>query len=160
MASFFVSIVVRYKSRTMALRVLMIGNDYDYLRIDSEMLRQRGFRVYLCINDEVVDDMVGEVKPDVVFINSKVPGTESTDIYNKLTDNVLYASLPVIFTLFEDDVYLVNRKRTAIREQRYTMSDNVIDAIKMALTPTGSSAPKRMRFKIPHYNDTRNSHRA
>lgn len=117
----------------MALRILMIGDDYTYLKTDEQMLRERGFRVYLCDDQNIATDMIGETKPDVVFINSQKPHKSATDIYHKILDNILYASLPVIFTLLEDDVYLVNRKRTAVREHRCSISDNIVDAIKTAL---------------------------
>jgi response regulator RpfG family c-di-GMP phosphodiesterase len=128
----------------MALRILMTGDDQKYLKVDGEMLRQRGFRVYICEKKQIIDELIDEVKPDIIFINSRQPDKNSTDIYHQLIDNVIYASLPVIFTLSEDDVYLVNRKRTATRERRYIMSDSIVDAIKMAMNRTPASAKKRI----------------
>ena len=144
----------------MALRILMTGDDYNYLNIDAEMLRQCGFAVYLCDNKQIVNELIEEVKPDVVFINSKNPDKHTTDLYHKLIDNVIYASLPVIFTLSEDDVYLVNKKRTTFKDRRYIMSDSILDAIKLALSRTTVTAKKRPPFENPFYTNLYNSKRA
>ena len=148
------------KGTVMALRILMIGAEGQYLKADKDLLRQRGFRVYSCHNKRVVNEMLEEVRPDLVFINSKRPDKESTDIYHSLIDNVVYASLPVVYTLAEDEVYLVNRKRTTIKERRYTMSDNIVDAIRTALNPAGSPARKRVRFENPQYSNISTAYRA
>lgn len=152
--------VRQLKQRYMALRILMTGDDYNYLRYDAEMLRQRGFRVYFCDRKQILAEMIDEVKPDIVFINSKTPGKDSTDIYHNLIDNIVFASLPVIYTLSEDDVYLVNRKRTAIKERRYMMSDNIIDAIKMAIEDSSTSVKRRMPVQPPFFNNLPNARRA
>jgi len=144
----------------MALRILMTGDDYNSLRYDAEMLRQRGFRVYFCDRKQILAEMIDEVKPDIVFINSKAPGKDSTDIYHKLIDNVVFASLPVIYTLSEDDVYLVNRKRTAIKERRYMMSDNIVDAIKMAIEDSSIAVKRRMPTQAPFFTNQPNARRA
>ncbi len=126
----------------MALRVLMTGNDREFLKTDGKKLRERGFGVYIC-DQQIVEDMASEIKPDIILINSKVPDKSSTDTYHSLTDNILYASLPVVFTLSEDDVYIVNRKRTALKEARYQKTDSLVGAIRMALSPADTE-PKQV----------------
>jgi hypothetical protein len=120
--------------------------------VDGTMLRAYGLHVYFCDNSIMVNEMVDEIKPDVVFINSKNHNENSTAIYHRLLDNIHYASIPVIYTLSENDVYLVNRKRTATKERRYITSNNVIDAIKMAFIPSETPASKkRIPLLYPSY---------
>ncbi|HRO41430.1 MAG TPA: hypothetical protein PL009_01255 [Flavipsychrobacter sp.] len=144
----------------MALRILMTGNDSNLLKVDGEMLRLRGFRIYLCEKDMILDAMIEEVKPDILFINSKVQDKQTTNLYHRLIDKITFASLPVIYTLSEDDVYLVNRKRTVMKERRYNMTDNIVDAIKMALTPLSSSSKKRVKLDASPSNNIRPAYRA
>jgi len=124
----------------------MVGNNAEYLAPDAEMLKERGFAVYTC-SDDIVSEMIDEVKPAVVFINPDNPGLSSTKVYHELLDNIHFASLPVIYTLSEDDVYLVNRRRTASRDKRNMICDNVIDSIKTALL-ADTDFKKRKRVKL------------
>lgn len=144
----------------MRLRILIIGDDFNYLKVDGAMLRSRGLRVYLCDKPDNVSELIGEVKPDIVFFNSKHPDNTSAEIYHALLDNIIYASLPVIYTLMEDDVYLVNRKRTAIKEHRYMISDNIIDAIKMSMMSKAMPAKKHIKLEAPIFNNTYTAYRA
>lgn len=130
----------------MRIRILMVGNNAEYLTPDAEMLKDRGFAVYTC-DETCVNEMIDEVKPAVVFINPDNPGLVSTKVYHELLDNIHYASLPVIYTLSEDDVYLVNRKRTASRDKRNVICDNIVDSIKTALL-SNTTFSKRKRVKL------------
>lgn len=135
----------------MRIRILVVGNDYDSLVPDMEMLRDRDFAVYSC-QDEAVFDMIEEVKPALVFVNPDTPGLSSTKVYHSLLDDMRFASIPVIYTLSEDDVYLVNRKRTAMRDKRNLICDNIVDGIKTALLDD-AAFNKRKRVKIPRSYD-------
>lgn len=117
----------------MRLKVLLTGKDKNAQVPDAEMLRDRGFLVYSC-EERVVDDMIDELHPDVLIINPLDAEASSTGLYNRLLSSIKYARLPLIYTLSEDDVYLVNRKRTAIRGMRNFIVDNIIDGIKTALS--------------------------
>ena len=94
----------------MGLRILLIGDDLTYMMKDGAMLRAHGLRVYFCNDFRLVGDLMDETKPAVLFVNAKVHDEESTAMYHRLLDNVHYASIPVIYTLSANDVYLVNRK--------------------------------------------------
>jgi response regulator RpfG family c-di-GMP phosphodiesterase len=143
------------------LRILIIGNDLQLLRADGDVLTQRGMRVYICDKCQNAAEMVEEVKPDLVFVDPKKPDKITTDVYHSLLDNIRYASLPIIFTLSEDDVYLVNRKRTAMKDRRYIISDNIVDAIKMAnVLPIANVSRKRVRISNPSYNNISFAYRA
>jgi len=124
----------------MRIRILIVGNK----SADAEMLKDRGFAIYTC-NENTLYNMLGEIKPDVVFINSDDPQDfSSTKLYNQILDNVQYASYPIMYTLAEDDVYLVNKKRTASKDKRTVITDNIIDGIKMALLPASARKSKKI----------------
>ena len=130
----------------MRIRVLMTGDEPKHLRAEAEMLKDRGFLVYTC-DERNIDEAIPEIKPDVVFVNPHNPGLHSTKVYHELLDNIKYASIPVIYTLSEDDVYLVNRNRTASRDKRNLIADNIIDGIKSAILSDGSYNDRK-RVKI------------
>ena len=130
----------------MLLNILVISDNAQYTAADVQLLKDRGLYVYTCYNYNSVADMIAEVKPDIIFINPQEPGKEATEMYHALLDNVLIASTPVIYALVEDDVYLVDRKRTATRDRRNLIADNVIDAIKMAL-----SGPKKPKHQPAYF---------
>ena len=50
----------------------MIGAEGQYLKADKDLLRQRGFRVYSCHNKRVVNEMLEEVRPDLVLTNAGI----------------------------------------------------------------------------------------
>lgn len=130
----------------MRIRILMTGGNTEYLATEAQVLKDRGFLVYTC-DERNMDEAIPEIRPDVVFINPEDPGMHSTKVYHELLDNIKYASVPVIYTLSEDDVYLVNRKRTASRDRRNIIADNVIDSIKYALLTDGSyNSSKRVKI--------------
>lgn len=117
----------------MGIKVLMLGGDETYMLPDAQLLRDRGFWVYTCKTDNV-DEVIREIQPELVFVNPNDPGLGSTKVYHHLLDSVEFASVPLIYTLAEDEVYLVNRKRTSIKERRNFTSDNIIDGIRIALS--------------------------
>ncbi len=120
----------------------MAGNDEAYLAAEKETLRLKGFTVYVATNKQILKDLIEEIKPDLLFLNFQRPGDSDIALYHSVLDDVKIAGLPVVFTLSEDDVYLVNRKRTVSREKRNITAHNVIKAIKLAFTNT--------KMVIPH----------
>ncbi|WP_276131708.1 hypothetical protein [Polluticoccus soli] len=138
----------------MRIRILMTGAEQEYMRTEAEMLKDRGFLVYTC-EEENIEEAISEIKPDLVFVNPHDPGLHSTKVYHELLDNIKYASIPVIYTLSEDDVYLVNRKRTASRDKRNMITDNIVDGIKCALLADSITPKKRVRInrniQFPYY---------
>lgn len=116
----------------MRLKVLLTGKDKYHHEPDAEMLKERGILVYRC-EEQSVNDMIEEVRPDVLIINTLDEKHSSTSLYQRLLDSIKYAKLPLIFTLSEDDVYLVNRKRVGLKGPRNFMTDNILDGIRTAL---------------------------
>ncbi len=131
----------------MDLKILMLGGDKDAMIPDAEYLRSRGFRVYTCANN-IANEMIDEVHPDVVFVNPNNPGLSSTKIYHELLDNVKFAQIPLIYTLAEDEVYLVNKKRTAAKSKRNYTADNIVDGIRLALLDPSLVQPRKKNISI------------
>ena len=127
----------------MRLKVLLTGKDkYQHLS-EAEMLKERGFLVYRC-EEAVLDAMIEEVQPDVVIINPILDEKAGTNLYKRLLKNIKYKALLLIYILSEDDVYVVNRARTTIRDVRNFIVDNIVDGIKTAL----AANTRRPRLKV------------
>ena len=117
----------------MRLKILLTGKDERQQLPDAQLLTERGFLVYRC-KENTVNAMIDEIHPDVVIINPvEKDDTTSSTLYERLLNNIRYARLPLVYTLSEDDVYLVNRRRTATKGKRNFIADNIIDSIKTAL---------------------------
>jgi hypothetical protein len=125
----------------MRIKILMVGNSLE-THSDAEMLKERGFLVYTC-NGYNMNEMVDEVKPSVVFINPLGSDTaKNNNLYNDFLDNIKFMVYPVVYTLSEDDVYIINRKRTTSKDKRTIIGDNIIDSIKTALLGAEIAMPK------------------
>ena len=71
----------------MRLKVLLTGKDRFSHEPDAEMLRERGFLVYRC-DEHVVNDMIEEVRPDVVIINPTDEQQPATGLYQRLLKSI------------------------------------------------------------------------
>lgn len=129
----------------MRLKVLLTGKDKYYHEPDAEMLKEKGFLVYRC-DETVVSDMIEEVHPDVLIINPTDEQQPATTLYHRLLKSIKYAKLPLIYTLSEDDVYLVNGRRTPRNRSSYIV-DNIVDGIKAALSG-GYRGRNNIKLKI------------
>ena len=126
----------------MRLRILMTGNNESYLATEKNTLKEKGFTVYTTTKKELLKDLIAEVQPDLLFLNFQQPGDSDIALYHSVLDDIKIAGLPVVFTLSEHDVYLVNRKRTISREKRNITAHDIVRAIKLAFTNT--------KMVIPH----------
>lgn len=117
----------------MRIKILLIGEDPLSLLTDAQLLKERGILVYTAFYLENLQDLVQEIKPDLVFFNPHKPSGEITNVYNDFVNSIYFTHIPVVYTLSEDDVYLVTRKRTTSKDKRTIISDNIVDAVKMAL---------------------------
>ncbi len=117
----------------MRIKVLLVGDDPASLMAEGQLLRERGLLVFTTFNPDNIGDLIDEVKPDVVFFSSHSMKNQVTDAYNRFLTDVFHMQLPVIFTLADDDLYLVTKRRTMLREKRTCVAESIIDGIKMAL---------------------------
>lgn len=115
----------------MRIKVLMVSDKGIMPVTDAIMLKERGFWVYTC-NNSVVNEMVTEVKPDIVFFNPEEPDSDNTRMYQSLLHDSAAAKIPVMYTLAEDDTYLVHLKRNKYHKPNM-VTDNIIDGIKISL---------------------------
>ena len=113
----------------MRYKILIVADSPLLLTIEVEVLKEKGFLVYTC-GAQNTEAMIGEVMPDVVYFQ---PDADS-DIYYQILLNINLSHIPVIYTLAENDIYLVNRERTTRKNHRHVICDNVFDAIKIAIT--------------------------
>ncbi len=125
----------------MRLKVLMVSNQKGLPVSDAEMLKDRGFMVYTC-EDTLLHEMVNEVHPDIVFINPEEPDAGTTKAYHSILKDKELADLPVIYTVSEDDVYLVTPARAQGKKHKI-ISDNIIDGIKASLQDN-------VVYQLPH----------
>jgi two-component SAPR family response regulator len=62
--------------------ILMIGNDLPYMNTDRIILQQAGNHVYTSDRKQDIDELMEEVKPDIIFINWKNHTKDSSELYN------------------------------------------------------------------------------
>ena len=141
----------------MRIKILMVGANGD-MNADAEMLRDRGFMVYTC-KENIVKEMTDELQPAVIFLNpTDANNSDSLNVYNELLGNIFYTHYPVIYTMSEDDVYIVNRKRTTGKDKRTVICDNIVDSIKVALL--GSGITTKEKFVVDKKNVPLDYHHA
>lgn len=131
----------------MSTRILIIGNNRKHLETSKRKLSEGGFAVAICSDGQDVTARIDKLKPDVVFIHTSDVSDASTGLYNNLVDNVRYATLPVIFTLSENDVYLVNRRRAATPEKWSVLASDPIEAVYTALQQTATQQRSELSFR-------------
>ena len=88
------------------------------------------------VSDHTFMCIVGDIEiiaGILVFINPQKNNPVIVQAYNNLLNNICFTNIPVIYTLSEDDVYLITRKRTTFKSKRSLIADNITDAIKKAL---------------------------
>jgi response regulator RpfG family c-di-GMP phosphodiesterase len=118
----------------MRIKIMLLGDDRLSLAADAQLLRERGMLVYTSFNLANVAELATEIDPDVIFFGANGSDSRLTDLYNILVKSPRFAHIPVVFTFAEDDIYLVTRKRTELKDKRTIISDNIIDAVKTALS--------------------------
>lgn len=130
----------------MRLKILLTGRDKFNQEPDAELLRERGFLVYRC-EEHVVNDMIEELRPDVLIINPVDEQPSATNLYQRILKSIKYAKLPLIYTLSEDDTYIVNCRRN-IRNKTCYIVDNIIDGIKTALNGNKKGRLNNLTLKV------------
>lgn len=144
----------------MRIKILLLGDDPVSLMADGQVLRERGMLVFTTFNLENITETISEIKPDLIFFDPKKQNGLITEVYNSIVNSIYYTHIPVVFTLSEDDVYLVTRKRTESKDKRDMIADNMIDAVKMALQSNKTFHKKGGKIVLPHSHRPHNSLRA
>ena len=133
----------------MRIKILIVSDDMNTVVADEQLLKERGFLVYTCFNTDNIDYLMVEIKPDVLFFDTHNMARPVIDAYNRIVTDIEHTNVPVIYTLVEDDIYLINRKRTIIKEKRNLIADNIVDAIKQTLQ-TDTLTHKKNTIRLPH----------
>jgi hypothetical protein len=109
----------------------MVGDDPVTLTADIQLLRDKNFLVYTSFDTDNLHSLIEEIHPDLLFINPQKENAVLADVYNNVTSEALLA-LPVVYTLLEDNVYIVTRKNAATGNKN-AITDNILSAVKLAL---------------------------
>lgn len=137
----------------MRFKILLVTNKDKATAADAEMLRERGMLVYTC-DSSIAAEMVGEIVPDVVLVNPNEPDASLTKSYHSLLQQKKDMNIPVIYTLAEDELYLINIRRRNKIERR--TADNIIDSIKTSLTDViAHNKPKSYNLPAGNYRQRR-----
>lgn len=137
----------------MRFKILLVTNKDKAIAADAEMLRERGMLVYTC-DSSIAAEMVGEIVPDVVLVSPDEPDATITKSYHNLLQQKKDMNIPVIYTLAEDELYLINIRRRNKIERR--IADNIIDSIKTSLTDViDNNKSKSYSLPVGNYRQRR-----
>lgn len=116
----------------MRIKVLMVGDDPVFSVADARILKNKNVLVYNTYNVDNLDALVDEIRPNIIFINASHPDNY-INTYKGVVNDDRYVKVPVIYTLAEDNVYLVNKPVNSSKERRKIIAESVIDAVKISL---------------------------
>lgn len=133
----------------MRIKILLLGDYPPSLVPDTQLLRDRGMLVFTAFNLDNIDALVDEIKPDVVFFDGQHPSNLMNDAYNSFVSNERFTHIPVLFTLTEDDLYLVTKKRTEVKSKKKVIANNIISAIKMAFNVEKHQEKRTYKIHYP-----------
>ena len=135
----------------MHTRILITGDNPMTLMADSTLLKDSGMYVYTATNLDNIQELIAEIKPDVIFFHSVNMDENVNTAYNQVLNNTGFKDIAIVYTLTEDEVYLVTPKRIRSAAKKSHRAESVIDAIKMALKITPDLQkqylPKRPRLQ-------------
>lgn len=97
---------------------------------DIRLLKDNHFLVYTLYNTGNVDDTIKELQPNIILING-LSKHHLTEAYTAILSNESCLDIPVVYTLDEDDVYLVSTNR--LFNTKKMVTDNLVQAIKIAV---------------------------
>ncbi len=131
----------------MDLRIMMVGEDPCFVQPDIQLLRDKGFRVYTVFNQENIYDVYNEIAPQVVFFNATTPKISGI-LSTRLTNKILRRRSAIIYTISEDDTYMVVQFLYDMNRKHVTLADNLVGAVKTALMNI-SYTPKIALNNVP-----------
>lgn len=97
------------------MKVLVVDDDASIRRLYKEELEEEGYEVFLAESGEEALRIFGEVKPDIVTLDIRMPGEDGIEILRKMKE--FNSRLPVImctaydhrddFNVWASDAYVV-----------------------------------------------------
>jgi len=138
----------------MRIKVLMVGDDPVFSVADARILKNKNLLVYNIYNVDNLDALIDEIRPNIIFINASRPD-HYINTYKCVVNDDRYVKVPVIYTLAEDNVYLVNKPTSSARERRKIIAETVVDAVKISLRnskkPLSASSNSKVYICHPAY---------
>lgn len=97
------------------MKVLVVDDDAAIRRLYKEELEEEGYEVYLAESGKEALRIFGEVKPDIVTLDIRMPGEDGIEVLRKMKE--FDSRLPVImctaydhrddFNVWASDAYVV-----------------------------------------------------
>ncbi|NEP62031.1 MAG: response regulator [Symploca sp. SIO2G7] len=84
-------------------RILIVDDNIDTLRLLSNLLNQRGYKVRKAINGKIALMGVNAEAPDLILLDVMMPVMNGYEVCQQLKKNPKTASIPVIFLTALDD---------------------------------------------------------
>ena len=84
-------------------RILIVDDNIDALRLLSNLLNQRGYKVRKAINGKIALMGVKAEAPDLILLDVMMPGMNGYEVCKQLKNTPETASIPVIFLTALDD---------------------------------------------------------
>ncbi|NER20730.1 MAG: response regulator [Symploca sp. SIO1C2] len=84
-------------------RILIVDDNIDTLRLLSNLLNQRGYKVRKAINGKIALMGVNAEAPDLILLDVMMPMMNGYEVCQQLKKNPKTASIPVIFLTALDD---------------------------------------------------------
>lgn len=78
-------------------KVLVVDNDPNNLKLLNKILRDK-YQLSFSIDGQNTLDVAGRVMPDIILLDTTMPGMDGYEVYRRLKDNPETVNIPVIFT--------------------------------------------------------------
>ncbi len=94
-----------------AIDVLLIEDDQDFLDLYRMRLERDGYRVHTANTGEQGLTKAAELKPDIVFLDVRLPSMDGFEVLRRLRDDSATATVPVVFLSNYGEQDMVDRGR-------------------------------------------------
>ncbi|OFX69871.1 MAG: hypothetical protein A2X12_11865 [Bacteroidetes bacterium GWE2_29_8] len=135
-------------------KILVIDNDKDSVNLIKEYLTDVDFELFIDYTGLKAIEIAKIIDLDLILMNNVLPKTDVYEICKRIKSNDLFASLPIIFIISEQELF----------DKSYSYSIGVSDYIlkpiekqelikKITTYITISSLKKQLNQKNKHYNE-------
>jgi len=127
------------------MKKIILVDDVFYHLISIKEQLKRHYDVYTAQSLEALEELLGNVIPDLILLDIQMPETSGYDIIKMLKANKIYAEIPVIFFTGKDD------KQSALKGMQLgavdfitkpVMTKNLIESIEIHLNADARKAVK------------------
>lgn len=127
------------------LKILIAGNDENYMAVDQIRLHDHGFHVFKTLSLGNITELAAEIKPNVIYLNFQKPEQYEFNLFTRFLKNEQLTHLPVVFALEENEAYLVNTSRCNKLANNSCIATELLPAMKLALS-------KQPEMRTPYIN--------